>query len=487
MKKKNQLILFLLLLHFFTGCERNSNFEPTTPFKNNFTVEQAQIWYGNETVSLVALKSGSIISQTIGIRPDWCNSLESHNDQEDLVEVGILTQGSFGFADENSAKEWNAKQDPVSIGSLTRMIFLKNKSDGRIISFLMTIVGDNTYHQNKESKIGKNSYFSKEKHFSGYVLYHNLNGNFVNGWKYEKGIVVAKTNLKAGGSVPTQLKVQTICNNAVIYIWMQDCLYWSQTTLPLTGTSYYSQCGTPYLTGIPAENCSDGGIVYDPFGIPVPNNAAGGYSLNPTAAPEPKKYTAITNNISLDKAQTDLLETALSEIINQSCISGKPYYLLTQGNHKINFTMLSSSQYPGLYDPSTKTITFKNNSTITCNSLKEELFHAAQDFYYQGGTDQYSNVGFSNIEFEAKLYKDITEWACCSMFVNPDVPSEISNEYISMVQGFAQQGYTSFTPASYVMWVDRFRTYNPAPYNRPQSTVFTNTNFLNSFMSSCLN
>lgn len=247
------------------------------------------------------------------------------------------------------------------------------------------------------------------------------------------------------------------------------------------------QCGTPYLTGITATNCSDTGIVYDPFGMPVPNNATGGYSLNPPSAPVPKKYSAITNSISLDKTQTDLLEIALNEIINKSCISGKPYYLLAQGNHKINFSMHSNSEFPAYYDASINTITFRDNSTINRLSLEEELFHAAQNYYYQGGTLQYASTGFSNIEFEAKLFKDIIEWGCCSMFLNAVVPDEINNDYLAMVLGFKQQGYTSFTPESYALWVERFRTFNPAPYNRPRSSSFTNTYFLNSLMSGCLN
>jgi hypothetical protein len=34
-----------------------------------------------------------------------------------------------------------------------------------------------------------------------------------------------------------------------------------------------------------------------------------------------------------------------------------------------------------------------------------------QDSYYDGGTSQYLNTGKSNIEFEAKLYKDLVTYA----------------------------------------------------------------------------
>ncbi len=237
-----KFILIFLLLQFFSGCQKDQNFNAATQTENNFTLEQAQDCYGIDNVGFLTLKSGSINSNTIGIKPDWCNSIQGHNDREELVEVGLWMMGGFGFADENSYKEWNDKKDPAYMGSLTRMVFLKSKTDGEILNFLMTIVGDNNYHHNKGFQLSKNSYLSKEKNFSGYVFYHDMNGNFVNGWKYDKGSVMGRTTMKDGGNIPTQLKLATTCTESTIYYWITICTSWYQTSNMYEGATYHSEC-----------------------------------------------------------------------------------------------------------------------------------------------------------------------------------------------------------------------------------------------------
>lgn len=127
-------------------------------------------------------------------------------------------------------------------------------------------------------------------------------------------------------------------------------------------------------------------------------------------------------------------------------------------------------------------MTFFITASITSGNLQEELFHAAQDAFYPGGTSQYSNIGFSNVEFEAKLYRDIVNvnYLCCTMFSDFTTPLEIKNEYMLMVDQFSKNGFTSFTPATYNLWVDRFRTYNLGTrYALPKSANFNTTTLIN--------
>lgn len=100
------LILFFLLLKFFTGCQKNQNLTPNTKPKNNFSVEQAQANFGTENVRSFNLKSGDLISHSIEMKPDWCDSKESQNDQVEIVEIGIYMLGGISFADDPSYQEW---------------------------------------------------------------------------------------------------------------------------------------------------------------------------------------------------------------------------------------------------------------------------------------------------------------------------------------------------------------------------------------------
>jgi hypothetical protein len=47
----------------------------------------------------------------------------------------------------------------------------------------MTMVGDKQYLETKKFKLWQNNYLKKDKDFSGLVLFHNLEGAFVNGWR----------------------------------------------------------------------------------------------------------------------------------------------------------------------------------------------------------------------------------------------------------------------------------------------------------------
>lgn len=61
------------------------------------------------------------------------------------------------------------------------------------MGFFMTIVPSPYYTRTYRQRIEKrNTYISRDKYLGGYVLYHDLDGEFVNGWKYKSGKVIAK-------------------------------------------------------------------------------------------------------------------------------------------------------------------------------------------------------------------------------------------------------------------------------------------------------
>lgn len=174
------------------------------------------------------------------------------------------------MADEASYNEWVKTKNPKMIRSLTRMVFLKFKKDGRIDQFLMTIVGDKEYHENQVSRLSDNAYLSREKHFSGHIYYHDLTGKFVNGWVYEKGKLEGITFLKEGQSLPTELKMATTCITTTQYTTYVECTDWyrdydfdgeaetyTNTTCGSTfvATSTFTECPV-YFTGLDGTGTS---------------------------------------------------------------------------------------------------------------------------------------------------------------------------------------------------------------------------------------
>jgi hypothetical protein len=59
--------------------------------------------------------------------------------------------------------------------------------------FFMTIMPGLDYLVAKNfAPFYDNSYMDIDENYSGYILYHNINGSFANGWKYENGQIFSE-------------------------------------------------------------------------------------------------------------------------------------------------------------------------------------------------------------------------------------------------------------------------------------------------------
>ncbi len=60
------------------------------------------------------------------------------------------------------------------------------------------------------------SYLKRDKDLSGYVFYHSTEGEFVNGWKYKDGKVVAKVEIGEDAAPRINLKlmdyIEVVCS-----------------------------------------------------------------------------------------------------------------------------------------------------------------------------------------------------------------------------------------------------------------------------------
>lgn len=112
---------------------------------------------------------------------------------------------------------------------------------------------------------------------------------------------------------------------------------------------------------------------------------------------------------------------------------------------------------------------FSDNTSITSAVLKEELFHAWQNAYYSGGIAQYLDVGKVNIEFEAKVFKDIIEspiaTCCCAFIEAENFPEKLSTEYSLWIYGI-RESIISLQDTDYQKWLNLFNQFN-TEYSSP--------------------
>lgn len=160
---------------------------------------------------------------------------------------------------------------------------------------------------------------------------------------------------------------------------------------------------------------------------------------------------------------------------------------------KLNFG-IKACTLPGGYNPITKRISFNDDGNITSETLKEELFHAWQDAYYFDGKWQYRETGKVNIEFEAKLFKDIISpdgsGCCYTIYENLGGISEEElveiREELNVLRDFIfdvrEFNTIDFSRIDYTYYLDLFNKYNK-DYSSPKSSNLNNPNALINLIS----
>jgi len=129
----------------------------------------------------------------------------------------------------------------------------------------------------------------------------------------------------------------------------------------------------------------------------------------------------------------------------------------------LNFNVDGSISNPAEYNCAINTITLKSGSSINKNAILEELFHAYQNTIYPEGTCQYhlGTPGYTNIEFEAKVFKDIYSKLYGGMTSgNVNFPPLLFDEYETWITNNAYEGITQAFREQYNTMLGYFNEYN---------------------------
>lgn len=160
--------------------------------------------------------------------------------------------------------------------------------------------------------------------------------------------------------------------------------------------------------------------------------------------------------ISQKKIINSILENVVADCINNSI------YENLKLHQKITFEINPSTTIPAFYNPATNTLTFSGNSNINYENMQEELFHAYQNYQYGGGTSQYTGqqtAGSANIEFEAKLYRDINcllRSGTCPFAIN----SQNYKDWLYNITDFGSKYPTSISGTDFNSYIGIWRNIN---------------------------
>ena len=94
-----------------------------------------------------------------------------------------------------------------------------------------------------------------------------------------------------------------------------------------------------------------------------------------------------------------------------------------------------------------------------------------RDAYYPSGIVQYSKdaqgnklPGLVNIEFEAKVFKDIArnlDYGCCYIFGDDNIPLEIQADYYNWIESIQKKRSLLELDSEYEKWLNLFIQYYP--------------------------
>lgn len=433
MKKTIYLAFLALLFVFANSCHEELETKSDLILKSGKlkkdVVTEMKSWFESNT----DVNKFPLLSYADEIK--WSSAEVMETDNSVVAEVQIKLKSKYLVMDKNDS----------SINVDQRLIIVKK--DGEInysTEYLFTKQGKELVQD-----VAQAGYLKKDGSFDGNIVLINSKGE--------------KTEVYHSGGNRQKVKLK--------YVAMTTC--WGLFEIYNDGSSrllYIMYCDEG---GGGGGGGSNGG-----------GSGGGGTAPNPSPAPTPK-LNQILNTSYLTNTQKNSLETAFAELVDEGCLTKSVYdYLVAQGV-KLNFKMNSSLGGAASYDASTKSISFKTNGDITSYKLKEELFHAMQDAYYPGGTGQYSSTGKVQIEFEAKIYKDITIPNCCYVFGETTAPDTIIQEYNEWMLYTVQNNPKNITNDRYQYFLGLFNQYAPTEYKSALSPNLSSPSCLTSIISKC--
>jgi hypothetical protein len=198
------------------------------------------------------------------------------------------------YADEETGEHILAGEQIDSLYNLVRMVVETNRKTGITQTFLMTFISSYDYLTSKKS-LRKNSYLKRASDFDGTVLFHTLQREFVNGWKYKKGKIVHEL-------VPDEAMGQAATTRSMptTRVAGYDCFVtqhsWQEFTIEDDGGWLLIASTKPVIICFPhgGGNDSSGSGMIDSDGNPLLGGGGGGDG----SAPNPDGVTgdSITND-----------------------------------------------------------------------------------------------------------------------------------------------------------------------------------------------
>jgi hypothetical protein len=221
---RKEFIVFFLLSLFLVNCSDKFDdyYEVSEPA---LSIEKARSWF--ET-NLQPVINGNLIkpktdgSPVIDLQPlfNWNLAELFSNSNWAVVELPWeYEEGTVTYSGEGEGL--SSGNDPTEPNQIIKLVILSNLATEEIYGFKMVVLPDNDYLA-LGGDLSSTTYLNQDSQFSGLILFYSVIDQFVNGWKYENGLITG--SLTTNESIETKEGEET-SSNIIGYYIIETCWY----------------------------------------------------------------------------------------------------------------------------------------------------------------------------------------------------------------------------------------------------------------------
>lgn len=330
---KNNLFAIIIILFFAAiiwSCQSDDN-EPEI-LKESLTINDAINWVKNNFNQSASnpenFRANATDSTIFDLKPslNWDLAEIDNEDIWSVVELPWEYENGFITRANPDVKNYSGI-NAIQKNFVQKLVILKNRISGDVYGFKMLVIPDVNYLLLTAENINSNYYLRRDTQLSGTVLFYSIKDEFINGWKYDEGKIVAKMkaiNSDAGANVSAYQKA----SSSWLYYSIETCYYYYATGGGYTSEPKLMYCKTEYfsllMSDISILDSNGGGVDVSVFG------GAGGSSTQTTDKPsdpcaeikKAKADAALNEKLKdhIEKAKKALIEHGYMKTSNGSFI-----------------------------------------------------------------------------------------------------------------------------------------------------------------------
>ena len=239
------------------SCGREDNIELKPDSGQQIQIEQAKQWFEERMYSENYLTAESGMQLYKDWVPDWENATVHQLTKSKTVEVPMLFKKIAGSVSSEVFAEYLRTQDAVFLQSYATLIIETNLSSGAKRDFIMKLSPSLKYLK-KMGELKNSSYQNVSDDFDGYILYCDLNWEFVSGIKYSDGNIVGRLSKTRNTEEEELTRGLQMLDRDCLYNFISDADYeWDPEygwILGAVGVGYFVDCLTLTYYGEEGSN-----------------------------------------------------------------------------------------------------------------------------------------------------------------------------------------------------------------------------------------